>query len=262
MSGAKQSEPPPKQGLDQGYSQFEEIKDQMLSGDDNTIGIVVALAIGFLTLILLFIWTRRKSLGRDVLICGPCDSGKTTLMAQLVVGKPVETYTSMVQNANIMEVEGKANLNLVDVPGHERIRGGIVDEFSSSARGIMYLVDSNTVSKQIRDVAEFLHSILSNRAIHSNSPPVLVLCNKQDGGLAKGAQVIQTLLEKEIEKVRSTRSHQLENLEGETSTGVFLGKEGKSFEFKDLASNVTFVEGTAIELDSLAGVRDWLVKIA
>ena len=34
------------------------------------------------------------------------------------------------------------------------------------------------------------------------SPPVLVFCNKQDGGLAKGAQVIQSLLEKEIEKVK------------------------------------------------------------
>ena len=32
----------------------------------------------------------------------------------------------------------------------------------------MYLVDSNTVSKQVRDVAEFLHSILSNRAINNN----------------------------------------------------------------------------------------------
>jgi len=262
MSGPKQSEPVSKQGLDQGYSQFEELKDQILLSDDNTIGIVVGLAVGFLTLILLFIWTRRKSLGRDILICGPCDSGKTTLLAQLVVGKPVETYTSMVHNTNFLEVEGKANLNLVDVPGHERIRGGIVDEFSTSARGIMYLVDSNTVSKQIRDVAEFLHSILSNRAIHSNSPPVLVLCNKQDGSLAKGSQVIQTLLEKEIEKVRDTRSHQLENLEGETGIGAFLGKKGKSFEFKDLSSNVTFVEGTATELESLAGVKEWLIKIA
>ena len=64
MSGPKQSEPVSKQGLDQGYSQFEELKDQILLSDDNTIGIVVGLAVGFLTLILLFIWTRRKSLGR------------------------------------------------------------------------------------------------------------------------------------------------------------------------------------------------------
>ena len=118
-----------------------------------------------------------------------------------MVGKPVETYTSMVHNVFPWEVEGKPNLDLVDVPGHERIRGAIVDQFSSSARGIVYMVDSNTVSKQVRDVAEYLHSILSNHAIHKNSPPVLVICNKQDGGLAKTGQLIQTLLEKEIEKV-------------------------------------------------------------
>ena len=63
-------------------------------------------------------------------------------------------------------------------------------------------------------------------------------------------------------QVRVTRSHQLEGLEGETNAGVFLGKEGKSFEFKDLTSTVTFVEGSATELDSLGGVEEWLVKIA
>ena len=34
------------------------------------------------------------------------------------------------------------------------------------------------------------------------SPPLLILCNKQDSGLAKGATAVQTLLEKEIEKVK------------------------------------------------------------
>ena len=33
-----------------------------------------------------------------VLLCGPCDSGKTTLFSQLLHGKPMETYTSMKVN--------------------------------------------------------------------------------------------------------------------------------------------------------------------
>jgi hypothetical protein len=45
-------------------SMFEEMKDQILAKDSNTIGIVVALLVGLITLVLLFIWTRRKSLGR------------------------------------------------------------------------------------------------------------------------------------------------------------------------------------------------------
>ena len=55
---------------------------------------------------------------------------------------------------------------MVDVPGHEWIRDGIVDQFSSSASGIVYMVDSNTVSKQVMDVAEYLYSVLGNGTIH------------------------------------------------------------------------------------------------
>eukprot|EP00090_Calanus_glacialis_P043467 TRINITY_DN7695_c0_g1_i4.p1 TRINITY_DN7695_c0_g1~~TRINITY_DN7695_c0_g1_i4.p1 ORF type:complete len:106 (-),score=30.15 TRINITY_DN7695_c0_g1_i4:513-830(-) len=82
-------------GPDVAGSMFEEIKDQVLDNDSNTVGIVVGLLVGLLCLIF-FIWTRRKSLGRDVLICGPCDSGKTTLLLQLVMGmgKPPWSTTS------------------------------------------------------------------------------------------------------------------------------------------------------------------------
>ena len=40
---------------------FEEMKDQVME-DTNTVGIAVGLLVGFITLMLLFIWTRRKSL--------------------------------------------------------------------------------------------------------------------------------------------------------------------------------------------------------
>ena len=84
------------------------------------------------------------------------------------MGKPVETYTSMVHTNITVNLEDKPSINLVDIPGHERIRGSIVDQFSSSARAILYVVDSNTVAKQVKDVAEFLHNILSNKAINRN----------------------------------------------------------------------------------------------
>ena len=54
---------------------------------------------------------------------------------------------------------------------------------------------------QVRDVAEYLHFLLTNRNILGNAPPVLIVCNKQDSGMAKGKGAVQTLLEKEIEKV-------------------------------------------------------------
>ena len=101
-----------------------------------------------------------------------------------------------------------------------------MDTFSSSARGVVFVVDSGTVTKQVRDqsdggswsrdhvltsdwqvrdVAEYLHFLLTNRNILGNAPPVLIVCNKQDSGMAKGKGAVQTLLEKEIEKVSSEK---------------------------------------------------------
>merc|ERR1719433_1337035 len=209
-------------------------------------------------LLIFYLYSRKRRLGRDVLICGISDSGKTTLFSQLVSGKVVQTYTSMTHNKMPFPVENKASLELVDVPGHERVRGQLLDTFSSSTRALIFMVDSNTVSKQIRDVAECLHSILSQKIISKNSPPVLVLCNKQDADLAKGSTAVQNLLEKEIEKVRMTRSNQLAGIEGEDSGVIFIGKEGKTFEFKDLPSDVQFEESSALDLGTLAGVKKWI----
>ena len=111
---------------------------------------------------------ENKAMIADVLICGISDSGKTTLFSQLISGKVVQTYTSMTHNKMPFPVENKASLELVDVPGHERVRGQLLETFSSSTRALIFMVDSNTVSKQIRDVAECLHSILSLETISKN----------------------------------------------------------------------------------------------
>ena len=86
-----------------------------------------------------------------------------------------------------------------------------------------------------------------------SSPPLLILCNKQDADLAKGSPAVQNLLEKEIEKVRKTRSNQLAGIEGEDSGVVYIGKEGKTFEFKDLPADVQFEESSALDQKTLAG---------
>ena len=62
----------------------------------------------------------------------------------------------------------KPVVSLVDVPGNDRVRGETVDMFGGSARGLVFVVDSNTVSKQIRDVAEYLHFLLTNKNIMHN----------------------------------------------------------------------------------------------
>jgi signal recognition particle receptor subunit beta len=45
-------------------------------------------------------------------------------------------------------------------------------------RRIVFVIDSDTVSKKTRDVAELLYDVLV--AIRSSNTPLLVVCNKQD----------------------------------------------------------------------------------
>lgn len=241
----------------------ESFSDGLNDGSpDNTIPLLVGVAVGILTLLLIYLFSKRRSLGRDVLITGICDSGKTTILSQLVSSKTGQTYTSMNHNRFSLPVENKAAVELVDVPGSDRVRGQVIDEFSGSARAVVFVVDSNTVSKQVRDVAEFLHFLLTNKNINSNSPPLLIVCNKQDSGMAKSAGAVQALLEKEIEKVRMTKGNQLAGTQNESRDSVFLGREGKAFELKDLSCKVDFEEASALELSSLKGVRQWISDIA
>jgi len=231
--------------------------------DKNLMGLLAGVAVGLLTLLLIWIFVKRKSLGREVLICGVCDSGKTSLISGLVAAKRVETYTSMIENKfSYTPSNGGKPLSLVDIPGHERIRGAAVDRWAAGARAIIFVVDSGTVTKQVRDVAEFLHSLLSHPTLHSNRPRVLVLCNKQDLSLAKSAQVVRTAMEKEIDKVRVSRSHQLEGQEGELRQGVALGKAGKAFTFSDIRQDLQFIEASTLDLDSLQPVASWLKEIS
>jgi len=245
------------------FSSFEAVDDS-IGSENNSVGLIVGIFVGLITLLIVWILTGRKRLGRDVLICGACDSGKTTLLSQLVSSKSVETYTSMKENIHpYIDIHGKAPLALVDIPGHERIRGPIVEKWASGARGVIFVVDSNSISKQVRDVTEFLYSVLTISSIQSNRPAVLVLCNKQDLDLAKSSQVIKGLLEKEIDKVRVSRNNQLEGQEGGQSINVGqLGKDGKIFTFSDVGNKVKFVEGNGSNRDSLVQVTQWLVDIA
>lgn len=48
----------------------------------------------------------------------------------------------------------QAPLKVIDVPGHERVRQRFFDTYKSTARGIVFVLDSFGLNKDIRDVAE------------------------------------------------------------------------------------------------------------
>ncbi|XP_012282585.1 signal recognition particle receptor subunit beta [Orussus abietinus] len=234
------------------------------AGMSQFMGIIAAIIAIIVTLVLFALW-RRRGLGNTVLLVGLCDSGKTLLFARLVGSKYVDTYTSINENIGGDLMIDNRPLKIIDVPGHERLRYKFFDKFKSSAKGLIFVIDSVTLQKDIRDVADFLYSILSDPLVQ-RSLPVLILCNKQDQIKAKGCQVIKALLEKEMNLLKFTKANQLEATDS-SSPRSSLGKQEKDFDFSDLTSIVDFAESSAAtkgpELD--AGIEQpmaWLQKIA
>lgn len=104
----------------------------------------------------------------------------------------------------------------------------------------------------------FMYTILLDPAIASL--PFLILCNKQDETMAKAASVIKSLLEKELNVVRSTRKNQLESVDSSSKANSFLGKHGKDFEFIHISQYVDVLE-CSVKNKDIASLTDWLDRI-
>lgn len=107
----------------------------------------------FFLQVLLWVWKRKRSARTDVLLTGLCDSGKTLLFSQLVLGEEKESFTSIKENLGVLQTTS-GELRLVDIPGHERLRGKFFDQYKNLTKAVIFVVDSVTVQKEIRDVAE------------------------------------------------------------------------------------------------------------
>ncbi|KAL3268424.1 hypothetical protein HHI36_007537 [Cryptolaemus montrouzieri] len=227
--------------------------------------IIIAVLAILLTLVFFLIYKRGKSTRRSILLTGICDSGKTLIFSQLVHKKYVQTYTSIKDNVGGFLIDN-VFLKVVDIPGHERLRYKFFDEHKSAARGIVFVVDSLTFQQDLKDVAEYLYNILSDDVLAKNKTKFLILCNKQDQTLAKGSNAIKSILEKELNTLRVTKSRQVESVDPKTSKTSVLGEHGRDFSFQNFSLNIEFAEsfgnhnkdGTN-DIDQLV---KWLLKIA
>jgi len=253
-----------------------------LQNDPNKLAFAVGIFVGILTLFLIFVWSRKGGLRsltkRGILILGPCDAGKTLLFNQLVQSKPIETFTSMIENVGQYFAKAESDLqvsnstpigkmmNIYDLPGHDRLRYSALEKRKEDAKAILYVIDASTLKQNIRDSAEFLFNILRDPVLHSARTPVLVVCNKQDLGFqAKGAGVIERELAKEIGLLRVTKSKLLQDSSGSASGNqdIYLGEEDKDFEFSDLRAEVTFLEASAAkdcdeEASGVPSIHQWI----
>ncbi|KAG8197723.1 hypothetical protein JTE90_001645 [Oedothorax gibbosus] len=248
------------------YKHLEPIKKYIgtIEYDETFVAIVVAVVAVLLTIVFFFFVRRKQVKRRSVLITGLSDAGKTLLFLRLVSSKNVVTYTSMKENIAVFKVDKKKTVTLVDIPGNERVRDQYLEKFLYLTRGIVFVIDSFNFQKEIRDVAGFLYAILQDPLVHDNRVPFLIVCNKQDHAVSKGAKVMQSQLEKEMNTLRVTQTGQLASLSG-SGDKIFLGHRGKDFQFSDLKSlKFDFVECSALEEHDNAAnlLKTWLLKIA
>ncbi|MGH0146882.1 UNVERIFIED_CONTAM: hypothetical protein FKN15_045579 [Acipenser sinensis] len=68
---------------------------------------------------------------------------------------------------------------LIDLPGHESLRPQSVKRFKSATRAVVFVVDSAVFQKEVRDVSEFLYTLLTDAEIVKNAPALVVTCNTQ-----------------------------------------------------------------------------------
>ncbi|XP_078419709.1 signal recognition particle receptor subunit beta [Cetorhinus maximus] len=250
---------------------LESIRRELELQDPSLLGLVVALVTVLVTIVLFVLLRSRKSSRRAVLLAGLCDSGKTLLCCRLLSGKFKVTHTSITSNSALYRVRSDKGpaVALYDLPGHESLRLQYLEKHKGDARAIVFVVDSVSFQKEVKDVAEFLYMLLTDAMIAKNVPPLLIACNKQDVTMAKSAKLIQQQLEKELNTLRMIRSGAPKSLDGSGTGGVVpLGKKGKEFDFSQAPMKIEFVEcsargskGDKSEAD-LGTVEAWLVKVA
>ncbi|XP_065218591.1 signal recognition particle receptor subunit beta [Planococcus citri] len=226
---------------------------------------VLAGVLLFVIIKLIIYLVKKHRRYQEVLFMGSSNSGKTVLFSNLIYNRIVSTYTSMVENKGSYK-SAKHEIKITDIPGNERVRGRIFDEHKGFAQGILFMIDSEGIQTELREVAELLFSVLTDPVVRSNCKEVLIVCNKQDLPLAKGTTVIQMLLEKELNMLRSLKGKQLDTTSNESGKKKrpYLGSRKKDFEFSHLKPlSVSFAEaisyGTSenIQLDE---VKQWLQK--
>ncbi|XP_071446176.1 signal recognition particle receptor subunit beta [Hetaerina americana] len=251
-----------RKGLDPNDNILSSMKE-----DEQLIAIIVGIIVILITLGIFVLWRKKKHSRRSVLLMGLCDSGKTLIFSRILENMYVMTHTSMKENVGEF-VSKKGSLKVVDIPGHERIRNKFFDQHKTSARGIIYVIDSVTIQKELRDVAEFLYNLLTDPMVNSHCVPLAIVCNKQDQTIAKGSTVIRNLLEKEMNMLRVTKSNQLQSTVEASNNNTFLGKQGKDFNFDHLYPiKVEFFESTALNKNpdnppDVDSITSWLHKVA
>ncbi|GFY88266.1 signal recognition particle binding protein [Actinidia rufa] len=178
------------------------------------------------------------------------EAEKTVLYYQLRDGSSHQgTVTSMEPNEGTfvlhseMSKMGKIKpVHIVDVPGHSRLRPKL-DEFLPQAAGLVFVVDALEFLPNCRAASEYLYDILTKANVVRKKIPVLILCNKVDKVTAHTKEFIRKQLEKEIDKLRTSRTALSA---ADIANEYTLGVPGEAFAFSQCQNKVTVAEASGL----------------
>lgn len=221
--------------------------------------VVFLITLFFLVLVARFSFKKRKS--DTILLAGLSGSGKTALFYKLRDGSTHQgTVTSMEANIDRFVLhsesskQGKAKpVRLLDFPGHMKLRAKL-DDYITEAGAILFLVDAADFMSNVRANAEFLYEILSKGWVVKYKIPVLIVANKSEKVTAHTPEFIRKQLEKEIDKLRVTRTAVSD---ADMTSEVSIGREGEPFRFAHCVNEVAMAEASVIN-DLLTDVYQFI----
>lgn len=167
----------------------------------------VTILVAIIVVIVTYLITRKLKKGVNiVLLTGLSDAGKTGIFTKVVYNRAKKSVTSLKENEGHIN---DLNLQLIDLPGADRLRGRYWEQYRNKARSVVFVIDSTTIEDKIRELSEYLYTLLSDGIIHRNKIQFVIACNKQDLDNSKKASYIKPLIEKELNAIKATKIGQL-----------------------------------------------------
>ncbi|GLT86479.1 hypothetical protein SLE2022_046180 [Rubroshorea leprosula] len=202
------------------------------------------------TLLLLSIRLLKRTTSNTIVLTGLTGSGKTILFYQLRDGSShLGAVTSMETNEGTFVLHSESSkkgkmkpVHLFDVPGHSRLRTKL-DEVLPQAAGIVFVVDALEFLPNCHLASEYLYDILTNASVVKKNIPVLICCNKTDKVTAHTKEFIKKQMEKEIDKLRASRSAVSE---ADIANDFTIGVPGEAFALSQCNNKVTIAETSGL----------------
>jgi signal recognition particle receptor subunit beta len=191
--------------------------------------LIAAIAIIIGTVVLLGIFVAGKKAvsykkGDLGLILGPCGAGKTSLFYRWSLPETaIKTVTSQAPMRG--RVLKGSSIEIVDFPGHPRLRHGALSLLPRSQK-IVFLLDST--SKDLKVAAEQLFDVFVSKELRTDAK-LLICRNKVDLRNSKSESVLLGELNDEFEKLRGSRAQQLD---GDSAHDQYLGVADEPFDIK------------------------------